>query len=106
MKNNFSTKYGRFSSTGDEYIITNYKTPRPWVNVLSNGDYGLVISQTGGGFSWKTHSEYNRLNRWHQDLIQDNWGKYFYIKNYTTGEILSPTWMPVKVSLEEYEFRY
>ena len=106
MKNNFSTKYGRFSSTGDEYIITNYKTPRPWVNVLSNGDYGMVISQTGGGFSWKSHSEYNRLNRWHQDLIQDNWGKYFYIKNNTTGEIWSPTWMPVKVNLDEYECRH
>ncbi|MFN2261344.1 MAG: hypothetical protein ABR595_04710, partial [Psychroflexus sp.] len=44
-------------------------------------DYGFVISQCGGGFSWKTHSEFNRLTRWHQDLIQDNWGKYIYVKN-------------------------
>lgn len=103
---NFSTKYGQFSSDGNEYIITNFRTPKPWVNVISNGKYGLVISQTGGGFSWDTHSEFNRLNRWHQDLVQDNWGKYFYIKDNKTGDIWSPTWMPVKTDLDYYQIVY
>jgi cellobiose phosphorylase len=98
----FSTKYGHFSDDGNEYIITNYRTPKPWINVITNGKYGLVISQIGGGFSWDTHSEFNRLNRWHQDLVQDNWGKYFYIKDNITGEIWSPTWMPVKTDLDFY----
>ncbi len=102
----FATKYGYFNENGSEYIITNSKTPKPWVNVVSNGKYGLVISQTGGGFSWDTHSEFNRLNRWHQDMILDNWGKYFYIKNNNTNEIWSPTWMPVKTELDSYECRY
>ena len=102
----FSTKYGHFSSDGNEYIITNYRTPKPWINVISNGKYGLVISQTGGGFSWDTHSEFNRLNRWHQDLVQDNWGKYFYIKDNNTGEIWSPTWMPAKTELDSYKIIY
>jgi cellobiose phosphorylase len=101
----FSTKYGHFSEDGNEYIIKTYRTPKPWVNVISNGEYGLVISQSGGGFSWKTHSEFNRLNRWHQDLIQDNWGKYFYIKNNDTNEIWSPTWMPVKTELNDFQCR-
>ncbi|HZW39406.1 MAG TPA: glycosyl transferase family 36 [Ignavibacteriaceae bacterium] len=104
--NNFKTKYGFFSDDGNEYIITDIQTPKPWVNVISNGDYGLVISQTGGGFSWKTHSELNRLNRWHQDLIQDNWGKYFYFRNNNTGEIWNPLWMPVKTDITNYECRY
>lgn len=94
----FETKYGHFSEDGNEYIIKTYDTPKPWVNVISNGEYGLVLSQAGGGFSWLTHSEFNRLNRWHQDLIQDNWGKYFYIKNNDTNEVWSPTWMPVKTN--------
>ena len=102
----FSTKYGHFSSDGNEYIITNFKTPKPWVNVISNGKYGLVISQMGGGFSWDTHSEFNRLNRWHQDLVQDNWGKYFYIKDNKTGDVWSPTWMPVKTDLDFYQVVY
>lgn len=103
---NFSTKYGHFSVDGNEYIITNFKTPKPWVNVISNGKYGLVISQTGGGFSWDTHSEFNRLNRWHQDLVQDNWGKYFYFKDNDTGDVWSPTWMPVKTELDFYQIIY
>ena len=102
----FITKYGHFSDDGNEYIINTHQTPKPWVNVISNGDYGLVISQAGGGFSWLTHSEFNRLNRWHQDLVQDNWGKYFYVKNENTGEVWSPTWMPVKTELDFYQVRY
>ena len=102
----FQTKYGYFSDDGNEYIITDYKTPRPWVNVISNGRYALVVSQVGGGFSWLDHSEFNRLNRWHQDLIQDNWGKYFYIKNNGTNQVWSPTWMPSKTSLDYYRVNY
>lgn len=103
---NFKTKYGCFSNDGNEYIINTYQTPKPWINVISNGNYGLVISQTGGGFSWLTHSEFNRLNRWHQDLVKDDWGKYFYIKNEQTGDVWSPTWMPVKTELDYYQIRY
>lgn len=102
----YITKYGHFSDDGNEYVINTNQTPKPWVNVISNGDYGLVISQAGGGFSWLTHSEFNRLNRWHQDLVQDNWGKYFYVKNEDTGEVWSPTWMPVKTKLDFYQVRY
>ena len=102
----YKTKYGYFSDDGNEYIITNHLTPKPWINVISNGDYGLVISQAGGGFSWLTHSEFNRLNRWHQDLVKDDWGKYFYLKNEGTGEVWSPTWMPAKTKLDYYQVRY
>ncbi|MCX6151206.1 MAG: glycosyl transferase family 36 [Ignavibacteriales bacterium] len=101
--NVFTTKYGHFSNDGNEYIINTPQTPKPWINVISNGDYGVVISQTGGGFSWLTHSEFNRVTRWHQDLIQDNWGKYIYVKNNETGELWSPTWLPVKTELDFYE---
>ena len=102
----YQTQYGYFSEDGDEYVITNFRTPKPWANVISNGEYGLVISQIGSGFSWNEHSEFNRLNRWHQDLIRDDWGKYFYFKNNKTGDVWSPTWMPVKAELENYEARY
>lgn len=102
----FETKYGHFDNNGTEYVIKSPRLPKPWVNVISNGSYGLVVSQTGGGFSWDTHSEFNRLTRWHQDLIQDNWGKYIYVKNNQTGEFWSPTWIPVKKDLDKYECRF
>ncbi len=99
----FETNYGYFSDDGDEFIIKTYRTPKPWINVISNGVYGLTISQAGGGFSWYEHSEFNRLTRWHQDLVQDNWGKYIYIKNNKTGEVWSPTFQPVKKELNKFE---
>ncbi|MFZ1289592.1 MAG: glycosyl hydrolase family 65 protein [Melioribacteraceae bacterium] len=99
----FETKYGFFTDDGSEYVIKNPKTPKPWVNVISNGNHGVIVSQTGGGFSWNEHSEFNRITRWHQDLIQDNWGKFFYIRNNKTNEIWSPTWNPVKTELDSYK---
>jgi cellobiose phosphorylase len=106
LKKKFETRFGYFSEDGNEYVITSVHTPKPWVNVISNGDYGLVISQTGGGFSWQTHSEFNRINRWHQDLIQDNWGKYIYIRNNKTGKFWSPTFLPVKKKLDHFKCRH
>ncbi len=102
----FSTKYGHFTGDGKEYVITNPRTPRPWINVISNGTYGLTISQSGSGFSWQTHSEFNRITRWHQDLIKDNWGKYLFIRDNKTGELWNPTWKPLKTELDKYECRH
>ena len=75
------TIFGSYSEDGLEYIISNPNTPMPWVNVISNGDYGLVISQAGSGYSWRRHASLNRINRWEQDLIRDRWGKYLYLRD-------------------------
>jgi cellobiose phosphorylase len=91
----FQSKYGYFNDLGNEYIITRPDTPRPWVNVICPGDYGVVVSQTGSGYSWKTHASHNRITRWEQDLIKDNSGKYLYLRDEDTGEFWSLTWKPV-----------
>lgn len=98
-----SNKYGYFSDNGKEYVITTPKTPRPWVNVISNGDYGLVISQTGSGYSWRTHAGLNRITRWEQDLIRDEWGKYIYFFDEDRQYIWSAGWKPVCSNPDEYK---
>ncbi len=100
------TKYGYFSDDGREYVITRADTPMPWINVLTNGDYGLVLSQAGSGYSWRAHASLNRLTRWDQDLIRDNWGKYLYLRDADTGAFWSPTWQPCGASLEGYRVRH
>ena len=95
MNNKFETRYGYFSEQGHEYVITDLHTPRPWVNVISNGSYGMVVSQLNGGFSWIGHSNFNRLTRWQQDLVMDNWGKYIYLRDDETNAFWSPTFKPV-----------
>jgi len=105
-KKYFETELGYFSEDGREYVITNYRTPKPWVNVISNGTYSLVISQIGGGFSWIEHANLNRLTRWHQDLIRDRWGKYIYIRDNRTGFVWSPTVAPVMKKPDAYRCRH
>ncbi len=102
----FENRYGYFAENGREYVITSLKTPRPWVNVISSGEYGLVVSNLNGGFSWFIHSNLNRLTRWQQDLVQDNWGKYLYLRDAHNGSVWSPTYQPVQQSLEKFECRH
>lgn len=102
----FATEYGYFTQSGDEYVITRPDTPMPWVNVISNGDYGMVISQVGGGYSWRTHASMNRLTRWEQDLVRDRWGKYLYLRDAETGEYWSVTWHPCPDKLSDYRVRH
>jgi cellobiose phosphorylase len=90
----FKTKYGQFSADGREYVVTTPRTPRPWINVISNGDYGMTVSQTGAGYSWRTHAQLNRITRWEQDLIRDEWGKFIYLRD-EKGNIWSAGWKPV-----------
>lgn len=102
----YKNKYGYFSQESNEYVITTPQTPRPWVNVISNGDYGLIISQTGSGYSWRTHAQLNRITRWEQDLIKDEWGKYIYIRDAETGKFWSAGWKPVCADVKRYVCRH
>jgi len=102
----FETEYGFFTSDGKEYIITTPQTPKPWINVISNGDYGFVISQAGSGYSWRTHASLNRITRWEQDLIKDEWGKYIYIRDEESGEIWSPSWKPMCKKPQNFKVRH
>lgn len=98
----FKSPYGYFSNDGKEYIITTPITPRPWGNVISNGDYGMMISQTGSGYSWRGNAGQNRITRSFQDLIKDNWGKYFYIRDLKRNTYWSAAYKPVMHPYESF----
>lgn len=102
----FKNKYGHFDKTRNEYVITNPKTPRPWINVISNGNYGLTVSQAGSGYSWRTHAQLNRLTRWEQDIMKDEWGKYIYVRDSNSEKVWSVGWKPVCARPERYECRH
>ena len=102
---NFRTRYGSFSHDGTEYVVTTPVTPRPWINVISNGDYGFTVSQAGGGYSWRTHAQLNRLTRWEQDLVKDEWGKFIYLRD-EKDNLWSAGWKPVCVKGESYRCRH
>ena len=93
-----SNRYGHFSDDGTEYVITDPRTPRPWVNVIANPRLGLVVSQTGSGFTWIDNSQLGVITRWQQDLTHDASGKFLYLRDVDTGTVWSlspaPVWPP------------
>jgi len=102
----FGTKYGAFREDGQAFIIRRPDTPRPWVNIVSNGTYGFVVSQNGGGFSWWENANLARLTSWTQDLVKDESGKFLYLRDDETGEVWSASWKPVCASYEHYEVEH
>ena len=44
--------YGHFDDAHREYVITDPKTPWPWINYLGNEDFFSLISNTAGGYSF------------------------------------------------------
>lgn len=104
MRNDHS--YGRFIEDGFAYEITDPGTPKPWTNVVSNGRFGFVVSQNGGGFSWLDNSQLNVLTRWEMDLIEDRAGKHLYILDTDSGEVWSAAPSPCRVEYDAYACRH
>ncbi len=102
----FSCKYGKFSEDGYEYIINTPKTPYPWSNIISNKEYSILITQTGSGYSWGRNSIENRITRFNEDILLDDMGKYFYIKDEETGDIWGFTYKPTNKCGGDYKVIY
>lgn len=94
--------YGHFSDDGTEYRITDWRTPRPWINVISNGRWGVTISQAGGGYSWLDHAMLNRITRWNQDIVRDGDGKFFLVQDRDSGVVWSLTPQPLRPEYEAF----
>jgi cellobiose phosphorylase len=98
-------KYGYFDDKNREYVITDPKTPYPWINYLGNHDFFSLISNTGGGYTFYKDAKFRRLSRYrYNSAPADDGGKYFYIKDGDT--VWSPGWKPVKTPLDHYECRH
>lgn len=93
----FFNGLGGFSNDGREYIIylkNNQTTPAPWVNVISNKNFGFIVSESGGGYAWAENSRENKLTLWSNDWVTDNPGEVIYIKDIESGEFWSITPSP------------
>jgi cellobiose phosphorylase len=98
-------KYGYFDDKKKEYVITDPKTPYPWINYLGNEDFFSLISNTAGGYSFYKDAKFRRITRFRYNNVPiDDGGKYFYIKDGDT--IWSPGWKPAKTELDKYECRH
>jgi len=95
----FKNGHGGFTRDGHEYVITlqpGQMTPSPWCNVLANEQFGTVISESGGSYTWAENAHEYRLTPWNNDPVQDTCGEAFYIRDEQTGQFWSPTPMPAR----------
>ena len=97
--------YGFFDDDAREYVITRPDTPYPWINYLGSENFYGLFSNTSGGYCFYQDARLLRLTRYrYNNVPTDAGGRYFYLRD--GEEIWSPSWMPMKSSLDRYECRH
>ena len=98
-------RFGHFDDKSREYVITDPKTPWPWINYLGNDDFFSLISNTAGGCSFCKDAKFRRITRYrYNNVPMDDGGRYFYVND--GGKVWSPGWKPCKTPLDFYECRH
>ncbi len=64
---------------GNSYII-NEKPPIVWSHILSNPQFGCLVSSNSLGFTYAFNSRENRLTPWENDAIRGNKGERLLLK--------------------------
>ena len=80
-------------------VFSTANTPIPEVQLLSNGRYHVMVTNSGGGSSrWKDLA----ITRWREDSTCDNWGSFCYFRDVASGEFWSNTYQPTLKEAKRY----
>jgi cyclic beta-1,2-glucan synthetase len=105
----FFNGLGGFADDGREYMVIQGRrqhTPMPWINVISNPNFGFQVSETGAGYTWSVNSRENQLTAWSNDPVSDAPGEVLYIRDEESGELWSPTAAPIRIEHASYVTRH
>lgn len=94
--------YGYFDDSKREYVIQKPNTPAPWVNYLGSPQYGAIISNNAGGYSFAESGANGRILRYIFNNF-DQPGRYLYIRDQVSKDYWSASWQPVGKDLESYQ---
>ena len=100
----YKNEYGGFTDDGKEYVIcVDENIPSVWSNVLANEEFGTVVTQNLGGFTWYKNSRLNRITKWSNDTVIDFPSEYIYLQDERKGKV----WLLGKGNLKvTYGFGY
>ncbi|HYP52007.1 MAG TPA: hypothetical protein VEQ42_00620, partial [Pyrinomonadaceae bacterium] len=105
----FFNGLGGFSQGGREYVTVlgeGQWTPAPWTNVVANEhDFGFLVTESGGGYTWSANSRENRLTPWSNDAVSDPPGECIYLRDDDTGTLWTTTPLPIREA-EPYMIRH
>ncbi|MDE6398217.1 MAG: hypothetical protein K2L51_02750, partial [Clostridiales bacterium] len=54
---------GGFAEDG-AYVVCGAQTPAPWCNIMSNGEIGTVVGESGGGFTFADNARQYKFTEW------------------------------------------
>jgi cyclic beta-1,2-glucan synthetase len=105
----FFNGLGGFDADGNEYVTVlraGQSTPAPWVNVIANPNFGCLVSEAGSGCTWSINSQENRITEWSNDPVSDRPSEMFYIRDDVSGELWSPTPLPIRAPGDDFVIRH
>ncbi len=105
----FYNGLGGFDADGREYVTILREgqwTPAPWINVIANPHFGCLVSEAGAGCTWSINSQENLLTTWSNDPVSDPPSEMFYVRDDDSGELWSPTPLPIREDSGEYVVRH
>ncbi len=74
-------------------------TPNPHAQILSNGSYVAIVTNTGGGASvWRDRA----VTRWREDRTRDPGSQFLYLRDVHTGSVWSATHHPIGTNAERH----
>lgn len=81
-------------------VCSDLNTPQPEVHLLSNGNYHVMATHTGGGYSrWRDLA----ITRWREDATCDDRGTFIYLRDIDTGRYWSTAYQPTRRKADYYE---
>jgi len=96
--------YGHFDEKNREYVITRPDTPSAWANYLGSPEYGAIISNNAGGYSFVKSGANGRVIRYRfNSVAMDQPGRYIYIKDTDANDYWSASWAPVCKPMDSYK---
>ena len=96
-------QFGHFDDEAKEYVVDRPDTPRPWSNYLGSTEYGAIITNHAGGFSFYRSAALHRILRLRGNAVPlDQPGRYFYLRDRDSGDYWSSSWQPVGKPLDSY----
>ncbi|HLA42374.1 MAG TPA: hypothetical protein VJZ27_03000, partial [Aggregatilineales bacterium] len=97
-------QYGYFDDQAKEYVITRPDTPLSWSNYLGTTNYGAIITNNAGGYSFYKSGAKGRFLRMRFNSIpMDQPGRYFYLRDRESGDYWSASWQPVGRPLDQFK---
>ena len=97
-------RFGYFDDKNKEYVVERPDTPRSWSNYLGSTEYGAIITNNAGGYSFYKSAAQGRFTRLRFNVIpMDQPGRYFYIHDKESKKYWSASWQPVGKSLKKYK---